>query len=397
MAHPGISSIAAVAVLASLVWRVAARPERRAATAPGPAAEPRWRVEPAVLWTFVVALLFANQLVVAVYVDARGGPGFVQQYLGDFWFHVLQGPGVHRVAVWLGPRAEWLAPSVLNVQAFLELPFTLLAYLTVARLLGRAALAPLVRLPVLMLTGLFCTATFVAVERWFSSPWTDADIWLRWASALATPPALAWLLAGHRRAPATPEPLNLSRLLSFLLGALGLGVLVLFVYDTCLLYNLRHARFLWPYALFALALCVAALCLARSSTAQPVSPMLSLLHTVFVQFTWLFFVPALSLRYMGTSPGVLGGYGVLLLATFVFVAFKVQAWPRAGFTVVLALSAAFASAGIAAAMVAMVPRPYASVFELKLLLGTLVTLGGTALVGRALEVLAQRALPTAPG
>jgi hypothetical protein len=26
-----------------------------------------------------------------------------------------------------------------------------------------------------------------------------------------------------------------------------------------------------------------------------------------------------------------------------------------------------------------------------------VTLGGTALVGRALEVLAQRALPTAPG
>jgi len=344
-----------------------------------------------VLLAMVVALLFVNQLVVAVYVDAQGGPGFIEPYLGPFWFDVVKGPAIHRAATLLGSRAHWLASSVLNVQAFLELPFTLLAYLTVARMLGRGTLAPLVRLPVLTLTGLFCTATFITVELWFSSPWTRVDIWLRCASAVASPMLLAWLLAGNRHVPASGAPPSLRSLLAFLLGTLGFGVLVLFVYDTCLLYNLAHARFLAPYALGALVLCATAyLCERGAGAGVPASPIAGLLHSVSTEFTWVFFVPALSLRYVGTSAPVLAGYGLLIAVTLVLVARGARALPRVGFTVLLALLAAFASAGVAAGLVASIPRPYASVFELKLLVGTLVTLGGTALFGRGLELLALR-------
>lgn len=387
MAEPLIAEIAAGAVFASLAWRCVATPGAPRALPPAAPGRRPW--EPSVLLALVVAMLFVNQLVVAVYVDANGGPGFIEPYLGPFWFDVVKGPGIHRAATLLGPRAQWLAPSVLNVQAFLELPFTLLAYLTVARMLGRQTLAPLVRLPVLTLTGLFCTATFITVELWFSSPWTRTDIWLRCASALLSPMALAWLLAGNRLVPAAETPPGLRSLLGFLLGTLGFGVLVLFVYDTCLLYNLAHARFLAPCALGALGLCAAAYVLGRGASSESTaSPISALLHRVFAEFTWVFFVPALSLRYVGTSAPVLAGYGLLIAVTFAFVGQGARALPRLGFTVLLALLAALASAGVAAALVTVIPRPYASVFELKLLVGTLVTLGGTALIGRGLERLA---------
>ena len=76
---------------------------------------------------------------------------------------------------------RWLAPSVLRVQAFLELPFTMFAYLAVARLLGRRLHASLRRLPVLFVVGVSFSVTFSIIELALPNPSTRDDLALRYS------------------------------------------------------------------------------------------------------------------------------------------------------------------------------------------------------------------------
>ena len=134
-----VVSAVAAAVAAPRVLRGPA-PERSAAAGasapratPGPATGRRV-FGPGAALAAVVALIYLNQLLFAVYVlRVHGGDtSFVARYLPPGWFATADGGLVRRLAAHM-PAPDLLAPSVLRVQAFLELPFVLLAFATVLR------------------------------------------------------------------------------------------------------------------------------------------------------------------------------------------------------------------------------------------------------------------------
>src|SRR4051794_30770662 len=115
---------------------------------------------------FVCALVLANQIFCHAYIlRAHGGdPSFVTRYLGPGWFAIAGGSSIVRfVAAHVGD-AKWLSPTVLRVQAFLELPFTIFAYLSVARMLGQDVQRRLVRPALLVLASISFSITFSLVE-----------------------------------------------------------------------------------------------------------------------------------------------------------------------------------------------------------------------------------------
>src|SRR5688572_26987667 len=87
----------------------------------------RWLCHQLLLLGMVVALLCVNQIVFNAYVVRvhHGNPDFIQRYIGHGWFVLDR----HNVLVqWIARHSgdgRVLAPSVLRVQAFLELPFVL--------------------------------------------------------------------------------------------------------------------------------------------------------------------------------------------------------------------------------------------------------------------------------
>src|SRR5262249_33049963 len=119
---------------------------------------------PYVGFVFVCGLLFLNQLFVNVYVRVvhHGDVAFVTRYLGPAWFHLAtDAPPVVLVARLLGNGgAAYLAPSILRVQAFLELPFVLYAYLSIARSLDRALYVRLTHPIVLAVASVSFTLAF---------------------------------------------------------------------------------------------------------------------------------------------------------------------------------------------------------------------------------------------
>jgi len=98
-------------------------------------------LHPWTLFLATAALCVANQVAVNAYVlAARGGDAdFITRYVGTWYFNGdFDFPGVRALANVLGPQgARWLEPSILRVNAFLELPFAMFAYLAIARLFDR--------------------------------------------------------------------------------------------------------------------------------------------------------------------------------------------------------------------------------------------------------------------
>lgn len=93
-----------------------------------------------------MAAVGLNQVLFTVHVTAvhGGDASFVARYLPSGWFAIPRGrfwSGL--AAVW--PHPELLAPTVLRVQALLELPFVVLAYLAVTRRLAPDVAARLAR------------------------------------------------------------------------------------------------------------------------------------------------------------------------------------------------------------------------------------------------------------
>jgi hypothetical protein len=258
----------------------------------------------------VCALLYANQVLFGAYVlRAHGGSSeFIARYISDGWFHIgTQDPLVRLAARSVGDPA-WLSPTVLRVQAFLELPFTVFAYLAVARLLGRGLYWRLCRGPSVALASLSFSATFSLVELSLPNPFTRDDLLLRALACLTVPVYVAWIarLEGSRPRARDEGPSGVLGLLAFLAGAGAIAYAVLAVYDAFLLYNLAHLpRYT---AGLATALVVAALAsaaaprvdasVARAAALRP-SVAMEATTGALRAFTLLFFVPSLSLRYWG--------------------------------------------------------------------------------------------------
>lgn len=236
----------------------------------------------------VTALIFLNQVLFTVYVvrEHHGDPGFVAGYLPDGWFDLAD----------LGWFAQWfpapglLSWSVLRVQAFLELPFVLLAYLTVCRWLDAEVYRRAVRL--IWAASAAYTITFCLIEWSLRNPYTTDDLVIRLVSGVVVPLGVSRFAgAGDGRVRSLPD------LLAFVVSASVLGYLVLVVYDTALLYNLGHLTAALPGAVIAALVLVLARLYTRVAGDRPAGPAGMALIRSLGWFLALFFVPALAIRY----------------------------------------------------------------------------------------------------
>jgi hypothetical protein len=327
-------------------------------------------LHPFSLFVFVCALLFLNQLLVNVYVRALhdGHTLFVTRYLGPGWFDIaIDAPPVRILARALGPRgAAYLAPSILRVQAFLELPFVLYAYLSIARALDRGLYAKLTRPFVIVAASVSFSLAFAYAEILLRNPWTTDDLVLRALACVVVPAWIAWSAPREPGGTEARRPIGLSGLLLFSAGAIGTAGVVLGMYDVTLLYNNAHLR-AWGdvlvvgFALGALAHLGAgrvdslAWRLVAADLSFAPRPSLGMRAAVeaLAAFTAIFFVPSLPVRYAGGSlaAGVVGlalvGIGAIVGAARAIV----DARPRGA---ELAAAALGALAGLALALVAAV-------------------------------------------
>ncbi|MGW3044261.1 hypothetical protein ACWC9T_30405 [Kitasatospora sp. NPDC001159] len=256
----------------------------------------------------VTALIFLNQALVAVYVQrVKGGStAFITRYLPPGWFDV---PRLDRLAAHF-PAPELLAPSVLRVQAFLELPLVLLAFVAVLRRLDRELYVRVARSPLIPLAAASYTVAFCAVEWDLRNPYTVDDILLRVFSGAVTPVLISWLArrepAGHRP-PRSP--------LLFALDLWAYGQLMLVLYDTVLLYDLARIGGHLPSAVAALTVLVATR-LVEHRVPSPTGPRGGALTGTIGRGLALFLVPALAIRYAGTfaTPQLAGAAGLVVLA-----------------------------------------------------------------------------------
>lgn len=240
----------------------------------------------------VTGLIYLNQVLFTVYVlrEHGGDPSFIARYLPEGWFTLAHGPLLESLARHV-PAPELLAPSVLRVNAFLELPFVVLGYLTVCRWSSPWTYERALGLVWPM--SVSYTAAFCLIEWRLYNPYTVQDIAVRVLAALVVP----WWVTS--RIPAGPRGRtdNLPGLLVFVASAAAFGVFVLVVYDTALLYNLGHLDAQLPFA--ALAVVVVAAARAIAPRVPDRSPGRGV-HSIARTTSWLLVlaaVPALPIRY----------------------------------------------------------------------------------------------------
>lgn len=340
------------------------------------------RLRPGLALGLVSAALILNQVLVVVYIEGvhDGDVTFVSRWLPDGWFELPQLAVLDRLAgAW--PAPELLAPSLLRVPALLELPFVVLAYVTVAGFLSPLLAQRLSRGAVLWAASLSFTAVFCLIEWHLSNPWTEGDLVLRGISGLATP----LLVARFVRSSATaidaplrthrPDPVGLAL---FVVSSAALGHLVLVTYDTILLYNLgRVDRHLVPVAVSATVLLAARLAASwRTGTGSAAeAPSASLRGWVdpkrssSVLFSRLltggfalFYIPSLAVRYEVTFASRLIAVGAVCVISIVAV---LGARPSAVAALRLVAAAALTAAlGWAARSVKELPESdHVAVFE----------------------------------
>ncbi|MBA2947608.1 hypothetical protein [Streptomyces himalayensis] len=285
-----------VVVVASVVPALAITP-RVLVRRPDPVGAADRRVfSPAAWLALVTGLIYVNQVLFTVYVLRvhDGDPSFVARYLPAGWFDLASAHPVLRDLAEHFPAPGLLAPSVLRIQAFLELPFVLLSFATVVRWLDADLYRRIARSALLPLASVSYTTVFCLVEWDLRNPYTVDDVVIRAVSAVVTPLLLASMAA--RDTGTTRVPASVPGLLVFT-GSLGaLGALVLVVYDTALLYNLGRLDDRLPLALAAAA---ALLVLRAAASRLPArsAPTLSFVVHAVRHWLLLFFIPALAIRY----------------------------------------------------------------------------------------------------
>lgn len=275
---------------------------------PGSADLAGWRLGPPWLsLAVVIALIYLNQVLFTVYVLRvhQGDPAFIARYLPAGWFAMAGGRAVSAFARWF-PFPSLLAPSVLRVQAFLELPFVTFGYLTVCRWFSLRTYQAAVRMAWPL--SACATATFCLVEWSLRNPYTADDIVIRIAAGIAVPLWVRRLSdaaaavrpegsAGAGKAPEVPEVPGLAGMLVFVVSTLALGMVILTVYQTALLYDLGQLPGLLPLSGAALAVLALARLAARVLPHRPPGAGVEFVSSSLGAFLVLFAVPALPVRY----------------------------------------------------------------------------------------------------
>ncbi|GAA4594739.1 hypothetical protein BJY16_001417 [Actinoplanes octamycinicus] len=351
--------------------RFAVRPERT-----------RRRRSPGWWLAAVTALLLLNQVLFTVYaVRVRHGDmSYLQRYVPDGWFVLADGP----IMTWLAghtPYPQLFAVCALRIPALLELPFGMLAYLTVLAWLNPGLCRRLLSVPVLTLTAMSYSITFGLIEWALHTPYTNQNLALRAVSAVLTVLALRRLQVPAGRAPRTAVDL-----LAFAASTAALGFLILALYDSVLLYSLGKLGDHWLGITLSTAALTAARLTARHTrltagrltagrltgarltgarltgtrltgtrltAAPPPGPGLDLLVTGLSWWAALFLVPALAIRYeLGFGSRLLAaGAGLLIIVVATATALhEVHARVPAGDTPrwLLGLAVTAVTAGIAA-------------------------------------------------
>ncbi|MGC4118274.1 MAG: hypothetical protein QM765_27725 [Myxococcales bacterium] len=325
MSFPAQETIDAVAVLSAVVAvPIAFRHFLR------PAKEVQAHVRQAGLllhpWTLFLAtsvLCLLNQVAVGTYVLAvHGGDStFITQHVGGYYFHCdFDFPGVRWLAATLGPDgARWLEPAILRVNAFLELPFALFAYLAIARLFDRGVPNLLQRSLLGPLAAASYTAVLMLVEVLLWNPYTLDDLVIRVIAGVVMAGVLIAL--GRREGSEHARRRSLPSLLVAFVGAACAAGVVLALYDLTLLYNLGHLKTLGVPLLLMAVVATGAFAVVepvdawmdamgrrRSACVEAVSSVAATLSVVF-------FVPALAVRYGLHHPiGRIVGLAVLAIS-----------------------------------------------------------------------------------
>ena len=293
----------------------------------GPTPRPSLVLHPWTLFLATSALAVANQVAFGAFIlGAHGGDtSFVTRYTGAIYFHQDPTfPGVQALAYALGPAGaeRWLSPSLLRVNAFLELPFALFAYLSITRLFDRAAARRLQRGALPWLAAASFTIVLCLIEILLWNPWTVQDLVIRVASCLACGLALSLTGRRERTAPIFPagdgRPRGIIALLAAVLGATAIAAAVLVLYDVTLLYNLVDFHRYSTVLIAALVVATASFLLAGRLDGwlqglAPPSDCVAALGSVASALSVLFFVPSLAVRY-GLARPVGRGCGVAIVA-----------------------------------------------------------------------------------
>jgi hypothetical protein len=350
-----------VAVLAGtpLTWRALRRDPDPAPVA-GP---PRWWHGPGWWLAAVTVALLVNQVLFNVYAlrVRHGDMSYLARDVPSGWFALADH---NRVVVALAghvPAPRLLSVTALRIPSLLELPFGLLAYLTVLNWLDPRRYRQLTGPAVFGLACATYTVTFGLIEWDLRTPYTIQDLVLRAISGVMCAVALCWL--GRR--PAAPEgtgaPRRAAELIAFAASAAALGYLVLAMYDTALLYSLGRVGSHLPGAAAAGVLLVvarfAAARLRRRRLDGPTGAGLDTLDTGLSWWLGLFLVPALAIRYeLGFGSWMIAaGAGVLVIVVAAVGALRevagrlpVGRYPAVRRTWLIQLAAALL-AGVAAA------------------------------------------------
>lgn len=288
-------------------------------TSPGPPAPPGPPAAPRAALAFFAlsALLYLNQLVFNAWMvlEHNADPSYLRQFVHSVHYFNLAPD--HRPVAWLVALAgdgAWMAPSFLRVQAALELPWAMTAYLMITALLHPPTARRIASGPLGVLAALSHTLVLSVVEVLLWNPWTEQDLALRVVGFLGTLPLLRWI--GRERSPAAPP--SAVQLLNFFIGLGAASGLVLGGNLIALLYNLAWLDELAP--ILAAASLMLGLCLwIRSRPAAATgSALVTALHHVGARFTLTFATPALAIRYGMTHPAAVRLAG--LAAAVVIVA-----------------------------------------------------------------------------
>lgn len=272
-------------------------------------------------------LLWVNQVIFNAYVvNVHGGdPTFVKRWLGPGWCAL----DPNSVAVrWAGAALfhgggdhPILALSVLRVQAFLELPFTIFAYLAVTRLLSPSLARWLSRLPVVFVAAVSFTLPLSLAEIALANPWTGHDLVIRAVAALTVPLYVAWL--GRLAGPSEGEAKSALGLVVFLLGAGAIAVLVLIAYDAFLLYNLGHLGWRGPTIVGSVFVAVLASSVLPWVASHGTSGSASGIHRGLVAFTAIFYAASLPIRYAAAYDVASIAGALLVIAALLTTAVRV--------------------------------------------------------------------------
>ncbi|MEY3213483.1 MAG: hypothetical protein RIT28_3964 [Pseudomonadota bacterium] len=283
------TAVGVTALCAALVGLPFAAPKAFTPSTPG---LPR-----AALAFFAVSgLLYVNQVIFNAWMvlEHNAAPSYLRQFVhSQHYFNLAPN---HPPVAWLVGLAgdgAWMAPSFLRVQAVLELPWALTAYLMITALLHPPTARQIAAGPLGVFAAVSHTAVLCVVEVLLWNPWTEQDLALRVVGLVLTLILLQWI----GREPVAEAPPSAVQLVNFFIGLGAASALVLGGNLVALLYNLAY---LDEVALImAAATLMFGLCLWVRGRPTPAtdSALVTALHHVGARFTLTFAAPALAIRY----------------------------------------------------------------------------------------------------